>query len=810
MKLTPHVLTVFAAFFRQMRCHRLYTAINVMGLALGLATCLTFGLIARYEFTFDQWLHGASGIYRLDAVNVQDGRASEIADAPFRVYDALKAAFPEITHATRIRPDNISIITADDVRSSNALYVDPDFFETLPYPLVRGDAASALSAPNSIVLSEERARTYFHTINVIGQKLTVDHDGRKAELIVTGVLSHVPGNVTLQPDMLIPIDSAMLASPAFLQWGVEGGYVFFRLHAASDAKRLQGAMVPFSLDHVPAQVREAGELRDWRLRPLPSLHFLDGTLGVSSASRNSVIMLGLIGFLALLSAIINTINLSTARGLLRAREVAMRKTLGATGGDLIIQFMGEAILLAVCAAIPALALIEIAIPTINALGGWDVAIPYDLLIPALLVMVILVGMVAGAYPAFWLSAYQPARVLAASRMATMGRLGAGVRLGLVVIQFGFAIGLSVSSVVILRQSVFVRDMDRGFDRNGLLFIPFIDNIGTPTAQLALMDAFRNVAGVTTVSSFYTMPGDFGFSAADYFSPLNVPDQRPRLEWQDVGRDYFRLFGLHLIAGRLFDDAHGEDDQQRGKGIHSVVIDASSARALGYTTPQAALGQTIRKHTDRAPWHVIGVVNDVRLNSARSAPLPSIYFYSSMPYRFSSAGVRFENRLEHDVEANLRTIWQSRAPDLAFSALLASDLLSHDYRGDERRGELLAIGAGVAIFIALMGMYALASFTVARRMLEVGIRKTLGATTARVLGLLLGQFLKPVLGAGLIGCTLAWVVMRNWLSGFDARIPLSPLYFAAVFAAALLVAALTVLFQTLNVARAEPARALRAE
>jgi len=452
--LSRYVSPVFTAFFRQMRHHRLYTAINIAGLALGLATCLTFGLIVRYEFTFDRWFTDAGNIYRLDAVNASGGKPAEI--------DALRTAFPEITHATRIRPDNISIITPDDIHASNALYVDPGFFATLPYPLIRSNAASALSAPDSIVLSQERAQAYFHTIDVIGRRLTVDHDGRKTDLTVTGVLGPVPGNTTLRPDMLIPIDSAMLASPAFMQWGIEGGYLFFRLRSPSDARHMQNAMAQFSNDHVPTQVRQNGELRDWRVRELLSLHFLDGTLGASDASRTGVIMLGLIGVLALLSALINTINLSTARGLLRAREVAMRKTLGATRRDLIVQFMGEAMLLVLCAAIPALALIEIAIPTVNALGGWDIVIPYGLVLPALLALTVVVGLMAGAYPALWLSSYQPARVLAASRMATMGRLGAIVRLGLVVVQFGFAIGLSASSVVILRQSVFVRDMNRGF------------------------------------------------------------------------------------------------------------------------------------------------------------------------------------------------------------------------------------------------------------------------------------------------------------------------------------------------------------
>ncbi|MFW7268084.1 ABC transporter permease [Gluconacetobacter sp. Hr-1-5] len=806
-----NIALIFKAFLRQMRGHRLYTAINVAGLALGLATCITLGLIVRYEFTYDRWLPGADTLYRVDEVEVIGGSPAERALAPFVLFDPLKAAFPEIAHMTRVRLDAVTVITASDVLSVDATYVDPDFLQTLPYPLIYGDARTALSRPGQVVLSEEKARAYFHTTDAVGRTLTVDHAGRKTDLLVTGILRALPANTTLQPGMLIPLDSAMLGSAVFTQWGMTGGYLFLRGHDPAEARRLQAAMPGFLAAHVPGEIRKSGMMRDLRLRSLPSLHFLDGKIGESTASRHAVLALGLIGLLALLSAVINTVNLSTARGLLRAREVAMRKTLGASRRDLVAQFLGETLLLAACAAIPALALVELALPAVNALGGWGAAISYPLVLPGLAVLTLLVGLLAGAYPALWLSAYQPAAVLAASRLPGMGRRGAFVRLALVVVQFSFAIGLSVSTVVVLRQSAFVRDLDRGFERNGLLFTPVIDHVGTPSAREALMDAFRTVPGVTAVSDFYAMPGNSGFLTHDNFARVKAPDHHGYMQWQDVGRDYFRLFGLHLLAGRLFDDAHGEDDRQHESAEHSALIDASSARALGFATPQDALGQVLRKdHGNHALWRVIGVVNDVRLGSARDAVQPSVYFYTSEPVSFMSAGIRFAGRAERDVEADLRTIWRRTAPDVAFRPLRATDLLSNDYRDDEKRGRLLAAGAGVAIFIALMGLYALSSFTVARRMFEVGIRKTLGATMGHVLGLLIGQFLRPVLGAGLIGCALAWMAMRSWLAGFDARIALSPAYFAGVVIMAVLVAALTVLSQTLRVARAEPARALRAE
>lgn len=806
-----NVSMIVAAFLRQMRRHRLYTVINVIGLALGLATCVTLGLIVRYEFSYDQWIPDADNIYRLGEVEMIGGRPSERSQAPFALFDPLKAAFPGISHMTRARPAAVTVITASDVLSVDATFVDPDFLQTLPYPLLYGDARTALSRPGQIILSEEKARAYFHTTDAVGQKLTVDHDGHKTDLLVTGVLRALPANTTLQPEMLIPLDSPMLGSEVFTQWGMVGGYLFLHVDNPSEARGIQAGMAGFIAAHTPEEVRKAGALRDLRLRTLPSLHFLDGEIGDSTASRNAVLALGLIGLLALLSAVINTVNLSTARGLLRAREVAMRKTLGASRRDLVVQFLGEAILLAGCAAVPALALVEVALPAINALGGWGATVSYPLVISGMLTLIVLVGVLAGAYPAVWLSAYDPARVLAGSRMPNMGRMGSRLRLMLVIVQFSFAIGLSVSALVVLRQSAFVRDLDRGFQRNGLLFTPVIDDVGTPSARVALMDEFRRVRGVTAVSDFYSMPGGNGFSTTDYFAPVGAPEQHAYMQWQDTGRDYFALFGLRLLAGRMFDDVHGEDDRLHESAEHSVVIDESGARALGFVTPQAALGQVFRKEHGRSTiFRVVGVVNDVRLGSARDAVRPSVYFHTGQPVRFMSAGVRFEGRSEREVEGDLRTIWHRMAPDVAFRPLRATDLLSEDYRDDEKHGQLLAMGAGVAIFIALMGMYALSSFTVARRMFEVGIRKTLGATTGRVLGLLMGQFLRPVLGAGVIGCVLAWMAMRSWLSGFDARIALSPAYFVGVVVTAALVAALTVLFQTLRVARAEPARALRAE
>lgn len=805
-----NVALILTAFIRQMRRHRLYMAINIAGLALGLATCVTLALIVRYEFAYDRWMPDADDIYRVGEVKVTGGSPSESSLAPFALFDPLRENFPEIAHMTRVRPDSATVITETDARSEDVLYVDSDFLQTLPYPLAHGDAKTALSRPGQVVLSEEKARAYFHTTDAVGRRLRVNHEGRNTDLLVTGVLRGVPANTTMQPDMLIPLDSTMLGSELFTNWGMVGGNIFLRLRDPSRAAHVQAGLHAFVVAHVPAAVRESGELRDLRLRALPSVHFLDGELGDTAASRNAVLALGLIGFMALLSAVINTVNLSTARGLLRAREVALRKTLGASRRDLVVQFMGEALLLSACAAVPALALVELALPAVNALGGWGATISYPLVMPGLAVLTLLVGVLAGAYPAFWLSAYQPATVLTASRMPHMGRMGGFVRLTLVVAQFSFAIGLSVSTVVVLRQSAFIRDLDRGFERTGLIFVPSIDDAGSPSARKALLDGFRNLPGVTAVSDFYSMPGGSGFSAGDDFIPVGGSDRRANLEWQDVGRDYFRLFRLHLIAGRLFDDAHGEDDQQHESAEHSAVIDGSSARALGFVRPQDALGQVIRKDHGRSLWRVIGVVNDVRLGSVRESVHPSVYFYTSEPVRFMSAGVRFEGRPAHDVENDLRAVWHRMVPEVAFRALRATDMVSSDYRDDEKRGQLLAIGAGVAIFIALMGLYALSSFTVARRMFEVGIRKTLGATTTRILGLLIGQFLRPVLGAGVVGCTLAWMAMRNWLAGFDARIALSPVYFAGVVSVAMLVAALTVLSQTLRVARAEPARAMRAE
>lgn len=546
---------------------------------------------------------------------------------------------------------------------------------------------------------------------------------------------------------------------------------------------------------------------------LRDVHFHDNRTSGSSnaADRRVVDSLGLIGVLALVLASINYVNLATARALLRAREVAMRKVLGAARHVLIGQFLTEALVLTACAALVGLALTEGAVPLVNALGGWHVTLAYGWLLPVLTGVVLVVGIGAGLYPAFVLSGFRPGPTLASSRAPSGGRLGMRVRAILVGAQFAFAVGFAICALVIYAEGAYLRHADRGFQRADLMQVTSLQNKGLMKRQKALVDAMRDVPGVRSITTSDFAPGGCCMNNTNSVWRDGMVGRRPSLAFRRIGTDYFETYGIHALAGRTFDLAHGEDDFTVGNGpdhTHNVVLDETAVHTLGFASPAAAIGQTV--HIDPGPLTVIGVVENVRFESGHSSNSPQIYLLShANPIEDAQAAIRYDGNLTvPTMKTALEHAWKAVAPDVPFEARPVEDILAQFYRPDEQRGELFGVGALISIVIACLGLYGLAAFNVTRRMHEIGIRKTLGASSRQVMTMVLVEFLKPVAIASLVACPAAWLLMRGWLSGFDQRIALSPIYFFTVIAAALGLCVLTVVGQTFRLAHAEPARALR--
>ena len=811
------------SFRRSLSRHRFYAALNVLGLAAGVAVFLVLMLVVRYEYSFDRWLPHADQVYRLDDTFSSPGQAPlEDPDASYVALPLLLADFPQIAGGARLKGVREPVGVGATIDSEIVHYADPSFLDVVELPLVAGNRSNALSSPGKVVISQELARKYFGASQAVGRTLTMSRDGHKASYAVSAVMKDLPANSTLRISILTPLTPAVeQGDSAFRNWGSDSGPTYLRFRSASDARSVAAGLRDFVARRAagggPDQLgaRPEDQLKLSLVRLLDA-HFHDVGLRstVPGADRRIVLSLGAVGALALLIAAINTVNLATARAGLRAREVALRKVMGASRNVLLAQFLGESIALAALAGLLGLSVCELAVPALDTMGGWSVRIDYPAVLSWLALLTIAVGVGAGLYPALLLSRFRPAAVLTAARLPSGGRMGQRLRNLLVLVQFACAIGFAICTLVIDAQARFLRQADRGFERQGLILVLSFAAKDLEPRQRDLLDAFRAVPGIVLAAASDREPDSASASTTTVYPP-GWAGQAPSMIYEQVGRDYFRTYGVHLLAGRVFGQAYGSDDQASrsgGKRQFSTIINRKAAALLGYANPAAALGHGFRMDgpMGEETLTIVGVVRDTRFMSPREPVAAQFYLYDTGPIDRAVAALRFRGVPRQDILARLQAAWRTVVPEQPFRAQTANQRLSRFYRPDQQRAWLFSIGAILALAIAASGLYGLAAFGTARRMQEIGIRKALGADTAAMLLLLVGQFIRPVLLANVIAWPVAWAAMRVWLSGFDQRIGLSPVTFVAVTLIAVAISIMTVLGQAWRVAKAEPARALRYE
>ncbi|MDQ1231362.1 ABC transporter permease [Sphingomonas sp. SORGH_AS_0879] len=798
------------SLYRSLVRHKLFAALNIGGLAVGIAVFLVLGLYVRFETSYEKWLPEYRKIYVVQTI-------WNMPESPFNgpsnwtmggLLDQLREDFPGVV-GTRIRTGG-TVVQGRVATSEDVVRVDPDFFRVFDLPLVRG-SRDALRAPTNVLISEKMARKYFGGADPVGRSITIAMDD-VASYRVAGVFKDLPDNSELKITILLPLPRTPPAYAAkwWNHWGSTSLQTFLRFDTPQAASAFTGKMPGFTDRRALADMgKDASKSVSIGVMPIEKMHLEPE--GQASASRKlTMVTLGLVGILTLVIAIVNYVNLATARSGLRAREVAMRKVLGASRSALIAQFLGEAILTVAIAALGGLILAEIALPLVNSAGGLRLAIPYLVVVPALTVLALIVGCLAGVYPAVLLSRFPAASVLASARAPGGGRAGTRVREALVVFQFGLAIAFMIGTLILVAQTRHVRSTDLGFRRDGLLVVQSIgDSMVDAPRRRAVLEAIRRLPGVTSATLGDSAVGGSGQNNADNVPLPGVPGDGPSLRRIGTGPDFFKTYGTRLIAGRFFDDQHrGDDVLQSAKGQpNNIIINRRALSTLRFTTPEDAVGKTVGG--DR-PRTIIGVVDDMRFFSPRAPNDATYYTYYGKPednLGGSAATIRFQGD-PRAMTAAVRHLWQQMVPNVPFDAATAEKKLEEFYEADDRATRLFGIGAGLAVLIGCVGLWGLASFNTARRTKEIGIRKTLGASATDIVKLLVGQFLRPVLIANLVAWPLAFVAMRTWLAGFEDRITLSPFYFAAATAVALTVAVLTVLGQSLKASRAAPAWALR--
>ena len=817
----------------------LFRSINIFGLAIGLAACLMILLYVRYERSHDEWLPNSENVYQIQS-HWSDPDTGERADMQMSAYvagTALKNSFPQVerkVYALFAMP--VVLRGGEALPTEHAIFVDGNFLEVVQLPLVRGEAASALDQVGSVVLSETEARRFFGDSDPIGQTLTLVSRNGNVDHRVTGIMRDVPRNSHMRLNMIVRFDptSYFADSPDFMtQWGWQSGWNYVALRPGTDVNAVRAGLPAWEERNIPDQqfgnrAVNQGDFADWDLVNVRDVHLgeaQDGSMSPGNDER-TIITFAIVAFLILGMACVNFTNLATARASQRAREVALRKVLGANRKQLITQFLAESVLVAAIAMLLALAIVELLLPFLSGFLDADLAMTYvgdgGMLLP-ILALTLLVGAAGGIYPALYLSRFQPAQILKANKSSAEATGSGWLRSVLVIGQFAVSIGLIICTAIVYAQTVHARTADPGFRRDGILQVDGLGRrqlIGRSEAiarEIARVDGVVSV-GRTGIGVSTQNQNNTGIQVPGREQPVGIGSYA-------IDDGFFQTMGIDLVAGRTLNDDRPMDMDLRpfpsdpeadralvARGINVVVNELGTQR-LGFRTPAEAVGAQLRMFlaTEEAglvPITIVGVVKDTRFRSIREPIEP-------IAYRLADVGlgwlvVRYDSPEPNAVRERIEQVWKRLAPDVPFEAEFSEDIVAELYNAEESRARIFAGFALLAIVVACLGLFGLAAFTAERRTKEIGIRKVLGARSRDIVRLLAWQFSKPVIIANLIAWPAAYYVMRRWLQDFDTRIDLGPTPFLLAGLLALAIAIGTIAGHAIKVARANPIHALRYE
>ncbi len=826
--------------FRALAKNKTYAFINIFGLALGLAACLMILLYVRYELDYDKWVPNGENVYQLQTYyhDRQTGEDLKLQMASYVAGTALKKDFPQVDKMVYAGSGGFTVIRRGEAISvENGSFVDGPFFDVVQLPLAKGDPATALKEVGSVALSETQAAKLYGAENPIGQTLTLMLRGKPVDHRVTAVFKDLPKNSHMRWNMIARYDpvSWYAEQPDFLtQWGWQSGWHYVALKPGTDVEAIHAQLPAWEKRNIPdedfgGRKYNAGDDQEYRLVNVRDVHLGEAQSGAATPGndRGTIATFGIVAALILGMACVNFTNLATARASQRAREVALRKVLGADRKQLIVQFLGESILVAALAMVVALAMVELLLPLFANVLEADLTISYlgsgGLILPILL-LVFVVGAAGGLYPAFYLSRFQPAQVLKANKSSAEAAGSGRLRNILVVAQFAVSIGLIICTAIVYAQTTYAQTADPGYKRQGLLqvegigrrqLIPLADTLKQEVARVdGVVSVGRTNIGIATGTSMNT-----GVQVPGRPEPVNIGTYA-------VDYDFFRTMGIELLAGRSFDESRPMDDAslpfpeqpeavraQIARGGINVVVNELAAKRMGFNDPKDAVGKQLKagmadEEYGLVPINIIGLVRDSRFRSIREPIDPIMFRISKLAY--TDMLVRYDSPAPDRVRSDIERIWKRIATDAPFSAEFSEDIIAELYEAEQARTKTFAGFALLAVVVACLGLFGLAAFTAERRTKEIGIRKVLGARSRDIVRLLAWQFSKPVIIANLIAWPVAWWVMRDWLNGFDARISLGPTPFLIAGLLALVIAVGTIAGHAFKVARSNPIHALRYE
>jgi putative ABC transport system permease protein len=789
--------------WRNIKKRKAYSALNILGLAVGMAVFILIMLFVRTELSYDRFHAEAGNIFRVikgDAGNTFIG-SNVFARTPGPLAAALMRDFPEVRTAARISnsPNVLLSRGKESFREGNFFWADPQTFRIFSFPLSRGDRDAILQDPYSLVLSEKAARRFFGEADPIGQTLAFRAQDKTVDFRVEGVFRDIPSNSHFVMDVVAPFETMekIYSWADLTQWGQNSFFTYLLLKEGTDPRAIDRKMPAFIDKYAAGQI---GAKTRYFLQSLTRIHLQAGINWdfVKTGDARFVLLLSSIALLVLVIACVNYMNLATAQSLKRAKEVGLRKVVGATKSQLVRQFLGDSMSLTFIALILAMGLVLFALPAFKAFVERDLVFnPFrdPALTPGLLLLALAVGTAAGSYPAFFVSAFRPVSALRGT--GVLKSKGRWLRNALIVFQFAASIALIICTLGIRSQLRYIRNRDMGYQREQIVVLT--QQGGLRGNLEAFKTEIRRNPSIMKVAGSSCLPNDIDGKTFANWPGKSKTTEIP-IYFMEADYDFAELYGLAIVRGRDFSRTVTSDS----KG--AFLINESAQKAIGWSEP---IGRPfIRWGNGKPDGSIVGVVKDFHMHSLRLPIMPLWIFLN--PNRADTLSIKIRGENIPQTLAFIRKAWERFSPEYPFEYSFFDEIFNRAYRTEQRLETLLGAFSGIAVFVACLGLFGLASFAAEQRTKEIGIRKVLGASAARIMAMFSRAFIKWVVLANLIAWPIGYFAMRTWLRNFAYRTSLTVPMFLGAALAAFAIAAAVISLQTYRAATANPADSIRCE
>ncbi|MEP6728748.1 MAG: FtsX-like permease family protein [Bacteroidota bacterium] len=807
LKAFSMIKNYFKIAFRNLWKNKVYSAINIAGLAIGIAACIMIMLFVLYEKSFDNF--HKKNVYRLNEVQKFPGMVAsqKVGLSMFPMGPTMKNEFPEIKNFTRVRWQEKYQMTFAEKRIylPFTYFVDSTFLQIFDYPLIKGNRATVLEKPHSAIVTETTAKKLFGNEDPMGKAIT-HYAGDTTTFVVTGVMKDVPQNSQQQFDALFTF-STIYKPWMFTNWGGNWLDTYFEMAPGTNTVTLEKKFPAYLKKYMTANGNpDAASFYELFLLPLKEVHAGATDIGLDYLNyqkfdKKYTNIFFVIGIIILLIACINFMNLSTARSAERAKEVGIRKTIGASRWQLSTQFISESVILSLIAMLLAVLMVKLFLPYVNNLSQRHLDLQFFTNGAVFITIVsgaILVGILAGLYPAAYLSSFIPVKVLKGS--SNSGHNKSLLRNVLVVGQFASAIFLMIATIFAVRQLNFMQSHDAGFNRDQVVTIPLdgITNKKFDRVKQQLL-ASSLVQGVTAAQD--VLGSHLDQTGIAFWG--DGPKRELTSTQLIVDHDYLTMYKLKVILGRNF----STDPTLNGK---EYIINEALAKELLKDYPKATTSSLLGKHFGYdSLGTIVGIAKDFNFNSLHYK-IETMFMYNQKEWGFSNLSVKINGAKAANAISFIQSVWKENFPDHPFEYQFLDEHFAEVYRADTQVSSVVAVLATLAIIISCLGLFGLASYSAERRIKEVGIRKVLGASVQNITTMLSKDFLKYVLIATVIAWPLAWFAIYKWLQDYAYRIPISWWIFALAGGAACLIAIVTISFQAIKAAVANPVTSLRSE